>query len=121
MTLSAEEKEFIDKLSAISGIHKEQIKQVFHSLYICNMIYMYARNSESVYIPYFAKIKVDTERFVNKRQSLVRGKFEVTPTPIFQEDLNRIDKRQATSIESNIVRDIAKHVDGLINPDLQFS
>lgn len=120
MTLSTEEKEFIEKLSAISGIHKEQIKQVFHSLYICNMIYMYAKGADSVCIPYFAKIKVDTERFVNKRQSLVRGKFEVTPTPTFQDDLNRIDKRQATSIETNIVRDISKHIDPLINPDLQF-
>lgn len=119
MTLTNEEKEFISKLSAISGIDSEQIKQVFHGLYICNMIYMYAKNSDSIYIPYFAKIKVDTERFLNKRQSLVRGKFEVTPTPTFQEDLNRIDRRQATSIETNIIKDISKHIDGLVNPDLQ--
>jgi hypothetical protein len=120
MVLTTEEKEFINKLSAITGIDSEQIKQVFHGLYICNIIYLYAKNSNYIYIPYFAKIKVETERFINKRQSLVRGKFDVIPTTIFQEDLNRIDRKQATSIETIIIKEISKHIDSLINPDFQM-
>jgi hypothetical protein len=112
------EKEFIEKIAAISGKDKSVIKEVLKALLIASTLEIYAAMNEDeqiLIIPYTCKCIV---RYCDKCEDDVTGtkvSIEAQPSQALIEEISNISEGNITPTERQIRRHIIKDIQQILD------
>lgn len=95
--LTKEERDFVSKLSAISGVPENTIQSVFQGFFTL-IAREWMEGNKEFYIPYLMKLKIDFSIVEQQRQFFLKEKLMATPSQNLHELLvqtyNNNDKWQ---------------------------
>lgn len=109
--LTSHEKNFIDKVSAISGIDHSTVKEVFLSTLIASTLEFYSGVSE-INIPYLFKAKVSLDQL--KKGADIQALYNIETSPSLHEVLLKIKSNSITWLEEFLKKEIAKSLSSIL-------
>lgn len=109
--LTSHEKNFIDKVSAISGIDHSTVKEVFLSTLIASTLEFYSGVNE-INLPYLFKAKVSLEQL--KEGADIQALYNIETSPSLHEVLLKIKSNSITWLEDFLKKEITKSLSSIL-------
>jgi hypothetical protein len=116
MKMTAEEKVFLDKIVADSGLPLDTVRQVLRAILFCFMKELYSAygNSEdkqeikfTFYIPYTLKLLISlTPVFSLSKGEEILKNFDTKSSLILEKEIERVFKDMTLQIEDDLKKDI---------------
>jgi hypothetical protein len=114
MKLTPIEKNFIQKISAISGQDPKVVNDLFFSLLIATVMELYSGNEE-VSIPFLFNFKIDYDRDPIKNAYKLKEKYLVETSPSLHQVLVKIKSGEKTWVEEFIKKEIVESISGILD------
>jgi hypothetical protein len=89
LKLSMEEKDFLDKVVAFSGIEKTQVKEVFKALLRVTSLLLHGDNNE-IYIPFICKLLIDHTDVLTDKGIKTHVKLTALPSECLRGEVTAI-------------------------------
>ena len=123
MKLSSPEKNFVDKISAISGHDVSTVRDIFFSLLIATTLEAYTESNESneIHIPYLFKIliKCKTEKVnPDKKAFQLKEEYEIETSNSLHEILVKIMAEDWEWVEGFLKKEIMQKINTILDIDL---
>lgn len=113
MKLSSEEKNYLEKLSVLSGHDIKTIQDVFMAVLVAITMEVYA-GSHKILIPFLFNMKVNfTEKQTDKKVKLEES-YDVQTNQMLHEIFLKIRNNENTWVEDFIKKEIVEHINSIL-------
>lgn len=110
MKLTLEEKNFIERIVAISALDKKSVKTFFRSLLIASTIAVYSEEDEIV-IPYLCKLKIKYNDYLDtKKGSTVKVNMYAEPCEELIAEIKAISEGEQPPSKKYIKKEIFEEI-----------
>lgn len=120
-TLPAE-KDFIDKVSAISGYDSKIVKEIFNSIFLITVREIYAKfynksNEIKIIFPYLFEFIIDYVKVPDPetKSLIIKEKYQIKTNDNLHEALVNIVTNNKTVIEKILLKEITKNITNILS------
>lgn len=115
MKLSRQEKDFIDRISAISGKDPGTVKDIFAALLIATSIELNADQKSAIPIPYLFTFKINPEQVMERKGIRIEEKYEIETSHTLHNIVVKLNSGEPNPLEHYLVREISKLLSGMLD------
>ncbi len=116
MKLTQEEKNFINKISAIACYNPAVVREVFKAMLIAVSLKLYSGEKEII-IPHIAKMKIQPEIKPGEGVFEVKEVYDIETSPALHDVVKSIVTGEGSQVKETIINDIGSQVSKILELD----
>jgi len=116
MKLTLEERNFVEKITAISALSKRSVKTFFKSLLMACSASVYSDENEII-IPYLCKLKIKYNDYVTEKGTKVKVMLEAEPCDELIDEIKAISEGNQPPSKKFIKKEIAEELKNKLEID----